>query len=213
MENKLGNKIEIEILGLSELANVALRNNGIETVQDLMLLINKKLLPEPVIYPKPHNTSITPAEPYVTLKEAILKTLETIHGEFDFKEIREKIRKRYKGKITAKMNSIKPYLSQFVKEGILERTESGKYIKTSDKPILRTFSQADLDNFLQSNIGKEIEFRYKSERPNSDKRWRKEEVLRYDDYYLYVKRQYPSGHRVYYQKQRIIDFKKAENNN
>ena len=178
-----------------------------------MLLINKKLLPEPVIYPKPHNTSITPAEPYVTLKEAILKTLETIHGEFDFKEIREKIRKRYKGKITAKMNSIKPYLSQFVKEGILERTKSGKYIKTSDKPILRTFSQADLDNFLQSNIGKEIEFRYKSERPNSDKRWRKEEVLRYDGYYLYVKRQYPSGHRVYYQKQRIIDFKKAENNN
>ena len=68
MENKLGNKIEI--LGLSELANIALRNNSIETVQDLMLLINKKLLPEPVIYPKPHNTPTTPAEPYVTLKEA-----------------------------------------------------------------------------------------------------------------------------------------------
>lgn len=53
MENKLGNKIEI--LDLSELANVAVRNKGIETVQDLMLLINKKLLPEPIIYPKPHN--------------------------------------------------------------------------------------------------------------------------------------------------------------
>lgn len=208
MENKLGNKIEI--LGLSELANISLRNNGIDTVQDLMLLINKKLLEDSEN--KPNTTAASKPSPtqYITLKEAISETLITMYGEFSFKDIREKIRKRYRGRITAKMESIKPYLSSFVKQGYLERTESGNYIKITDMriPPLINPKKTDLDSFLQSNIGKEIEFRYKSSRPKSENRWRKEKVLRYDDHYLYVERQFPSGHHVCYQKQRIVKYRR-----
>ncbi|MBR5419419.1 hypothetical protein IK110_04210 [Candidatus Saccharibacteria bacterium] len=278
MENKLGNKIEI--LGLSETANSELRKNGIDTVQDLMLLINLKLVAssenEPKISMKDAILEVFKEHPYklffcndirdairekyglkasydlesikslcsamarkgilertgtatyryrgdnktsnpyniappITLKEAILETLETMHGEFSFKDIREKIRKRYKGRIAAKMESIKPYLSSFTKEGILERTSSGNYIKTEDLCYIRPTCGPiwpDLDSFLQAHIGKEIEIRYKSSRPKSENRWRKEKVLRYDDHYLYVERQFPSGHHVCYQKQRIVEYRR-----
>lgn len=262
---------KIEILGLSESACSELRDNNIDTVQDLMLLILSKLSSEkghdnentPIISMKDAILSVLKDHPNevfdcadisrelqakygnrvshninsinslasvmvrkgllqrastgkyyfyskdtlnnVSLKTAILEVLKTINGTFDSRDIRDKLRERYGNKVSTKMNSIKPQLSALLTEGIIRRTETGAYIYAPTN-----INMAQLNSFLQANIGKEIEFRYKGKRSNSVNRWRREILWAHDGAYFYISRQYSSGHHISFLKERIIEYRKAD---
>lgn len=147
----------------------------------------------------------------ITLTDAVSKIVKTITGEFDYRVVRDKIIKRYGRKISTKKSSIKNTLNRLERSGIIKRTYSGNYVYCSDKSTTGDhLNRLKLDQFLNSNIGKEIEFRYKTRRPNSEKRWRRETLWAYDDNYLYAERQYPSGRHIYYLKKRITEFRKYE---
>ncbi len=285
MDNKLGNKIEV--LGLSKTACSELRKCGIDSVQDLMLLINAKLLPrqeskqgynismreailnvlkkrqneilncdeirEELIseygnsvssnigsirsialsmaysgiierastgqYFYSSNTQIDKQaekiqannQYYVSLKEAVPEVLKTITGPFDFKIIRDRLKRRYGNRVSTKKSSIKTKLNELLREGAIKRTETGDYIRSSELSSTRSVGISTLDRFLEEHIGKEIEFRYKSERSRSDKRWRRETVWMYDDKYLYISKQYLSGRHIIFRKERIVEFREVNN--
>ncbi len=284
MDNKLGNKIEV--LGLSKTACSELRKCGIDSVQDLMLLINAKLLPGQdskqgyhigmreailnVLKKRPNeilnceeiregliseygnsvssnigsirsialsmaysgvierastgqyfyssNTQINKQEKiqvnnqyYVSLKEAIPEVLRTITGPFDFKIIRDRLKRRYGNRVSTKKSSIKTKLNELLREGTIKRTETGNYIRSSESSNACPINTSTLNRFLEEHIGKEIEFRYKSERSRSDKRWRRETVWMYDDKYLYISKQYLSGRHIIFRKERIVEFREVNN--
>ena len=62
------------------------------------------------------------------LREAVPEVLKTIDGPFDYKIIREKLRKKYGNEVSTKKSSIKAVLNQLLREGSIEHTEAGDYI-------------------------------------------------------------------------------------
>ena len=223
MENRLGNKIEK--LGLSKSACEELRKCHIDTIQDLMLLINEKLVENQDEARHTEENVYIANYPYsIPLNKAIPDVLRFINGPFDYRIVREKLRKRYGKKVTMNKSSIKTSLNQLLREGILKQTETGDYIHhlnkndnefstspESDRSVQnRIHKEIELDLFLQDHIGKEIEFRYQSERPSSSRRWRRETVWMHDDKYLYITKQYLSGRHVFFLKNRIVEYRETK---
>ncbi len=144
----------------------------------------------------------------INLHDAILSVLKESNGKpFTYKKVRDWLREKYNGKVSTATSSIKMKLKLLIEEGYLERTDTNDYVLPRDKIINST--QETLDSFLESHIGKEIEFRYKSKRAQSDKRWRREKVWAQDKKYMYVDQQYLSGHHIMYLKDRIVEFREV----
>ena len=293
MSDKLGK--EIEVLGLSTEACEALKKCNIATVQDLMLLINSKLvsdslqsqestvckdgdkvsMKDAILHTlKEHPNTIldceeirrglikeygdrvssnigsikqitlmmayegkieraesgkyfynpnsnfsckekkktkrSPGCPYqIPLREAIPKVIKAMKGPFNHKTVREALRKKYGNRVSTNKSSIKTKFSELLSEGRIKRIETGDYIYCSnpDGATININNKVDLDSFIRSHIGKEIEFRYKSNRSYSEKRWRRETVWMHDDKYLYIEKKYKSGQHVIYLKERIVEYR------
>lgn len=192
---------KIEALGFSSLACAELRKSGVDTVQDLMILINRKLVSE-----ETDNTE-TPSQS-VSLRTAVLEVVKEINAPFDIGEVRDRMRKKYGDGVSTKENSVNTVLNEMLRKGVIKRAGANIYVFYGE--IIHSKYKPKLDSFLEDNYGKEIEFRYKTERSSSDKRWRCETVWAYDEQYLYTKKQYSSGRHVVYLKSRIVDYRKKQ---
>lgn len=196
MANRLEDKIEI--LGLSSLACAELRKSGVNTVQDLMILINRKLVSE-------EKNSMEISMQSVSLRTAVLEVVKEIGSPFNIDEVRDKMHIKYGDGVSTKKNSVNTVLNELLRKGVIKRIDTSTYVFYAE--IKRSKYKPKIDSFLEDSFGKEIEFRYKTERPSSDKRWRCETVWAYDEQYLYVKKQYSSGRHVAYLKSRIVDYR------
>lgn len=228
----------IEVLGFSCAACNELKKCGITTVGELSFLIDMKLIGDEKVLNKEQSvdTDLRQNERgnSISLREAILKVFEIAHDKpFDCKTMRDKLLLRFGKRVSAKKNSVKCALNELVRKGIIERTPSGDYVmpsrtrsNDSDSKCETTqastsrrnnvsqyedlFLESEVFNgFLEKHIGKEFEFRYKSNRINSDKRWRREKLWAYDNNYFYVERMYSSNRRVMYRKDRVVDFREV----
>ena len=168
-----------------------------------MTLINEKLYKKK----EPSNVSggVNGSSYSVSLQVAVPEIVESFKGSFDLKMVREKLKRRYGNRVSTKKNSIKVALNKLLREGVIEKTDMGDFITCGGSYV----DIAKLNRFLDKHIGKKIEFRYKSERLNSDKRWRYESVWAHDEKYLYISKQYKSGRHVFYSKSRIVDYREA----
>lgn len=153
--------------------------------------------------------------PYsVNLGDAVLKVVRGINRAFDWKVVRDKLKQQYGKRVSLNKSSIKTRLNQLFREGTIKRTETGDYIychsKQNKYPKDSSIKKQIFDKFLNSNIGKEIEFRYRGKRANSAHRWRREVLWAHDDTYFYISKQYSSGHHISFLKERIIEYRKAD---
>ena len=88
-----------------------------------------------------------------------------------------------------------------------KHSSAKNYFRESKK--IESLKEKELSDFIRENIGKQIKFRYKSERAGSDKWWRCVKVHDQDDVYLYTAEYYPSGGRMRYLKERIVEYKET----
>ena len=174
--------------------------------------------------------SISNLETPTSLRKAILKLMiDCPNKGFDRKTIKETLERRYKNTISINSDAIRSTLSSLESHMFIMRTNNPGYYRIT-KYALNEFSKCsnannyfeetekveylkekELDDFIHNNIKQEIEFRYKSERARSDKWWRRVKVYDQDDRYLYVADFYPSGGRVRYLKERIIEYRRVDN--
>ena len=167
--------------------------------------------------------SIMNLEQPTSVRKAILFVFATSSdGVFDRKKIKYLIERKCHSIVSTNTNTIRSTISSLESHGFLKRVEGGYirgnmfnmaikesgFLKERDKLKHFEILEAEgLKRFLDNHIGKEIEFRYKTERAGSDKRWRRVRVYDQDDTYLMTTGSYMSGRRINYLKERIVAYR------
>ena len=70
--------------------------------------------------------------------------------------------------------------------------------------------QKELQQFIKEHYAKQIEIRYKTNRIKSDKRWRRVVVAGQNEALLFTNDVRPSGGRVAYVKEKIVEFREVD---
>ncbi len=175
--------------------------------------------------------SISNLEIPTSLRKAILKLMiDHPNKGYDRKTIKRLLERQYKTAISINSDAIRSTLSSLESHMFIKRIGSGYYRIT--KYAMKEFSKCqnsenyfeenksieltkekELNSFIKENIGKMIEFRYKTERAKSDKWWRRVKVYDQDDEYLYTTESYHSGRRIRYLKEKIVEYRKVDTAN
>lgn len=104
--------------------------------------------------------------------------------------------------------TLKNYLSRFFV------IKAGGSVKDNKKEGITSFKgfsfQKDLQQFIKEHYAKQIEIRYKTNRIKSDKRWRRVVVAGQNEDLLFTNDVRPSGGRVAYVKEKIVEFREAD---
>lgn len=170
--------------------------------------------------------SVVNLEQPTSLRKAILMVfVASANGAFDRKKIKTLIERKYRSTVSTNTDAIRSTLSSLVSHGFLkcvgnEYMRGGAFNKILNdygvsvvrENVTKTkyMERQDLDVFLEEHIGKEIEFRYKTDRLGSDKRWRRVTVYDQDDKYLIITGSYMSGRRIKYLKERIVEYREVD---
>lgn len=146
-----------------------------------------------------------------SVRQAILDIMgKSPNTSFDIKSIRTILKRRYKGTISSRTNTIRSTLSSLVSSELIVRLEDLDHYRfkaneSRKKEPGPRIERWQLDDYLSKHLNKTIEFRYKTERPNSDRRWRRTIVCGHNDKYVFTNEYYPSGRSVMYMKGRIVE--------
>ncbi|MBQ6461174.1 hypothetical protein IJJ36_01930 [Candidatus Saccharibacteria bacterium] len=170
--------------------------------------------------------SVMNLEQPTSLRKAILTVFAgSADGVFDRKMIKTLVERKCRRAVSTNTDAIRSALSSLVSHGFLKRVGGGytrgaifnKIIKESGflerREGLNRFEVLEVEklkHFLDSHIGKEIEFRYKTERAGSDKKWRRVRVYDHDDTYLMTTGSYLSGRRINYLKEKIVEYREVD---
>lgn len=129
---KNGLKDNIEALGLSTEACAELRRCGVETVQDLIILINARLIADSATRHGSRGKTY-----HISLKDAILGVLKD-HPDiiYSTEEIREKIVEKYGERTSDNIGSIRGIALSMSYEGLIRRASMGQYFYPSDASLL-----------------------------------------------------------------------------
>ena len=105
--------------------------------------------------------------------------------------------------------TLKNYLSRFF---VINVRGNDKDKKKGEEIIsFKGFSfQEDLQQFIKEHYAKQLAIRYKTNRIKSDKRWRRVVVAGQNDDILFTNDVRPSGGRVAYAKEKIVEFREAD---
>lgn len=148
------------------------------------------------------------------LKDAVMELFNKVPTrEFNNLEIQEILKKVFLDDYSEDLFTIGSVLAELANEKKIESLGSTGYYKLvkdsyNGTEVIYSFDKmAKLRLFLDEQNGKEIEFRYKTERSRSDKRWRRARIYSQDDRCLYTTDCYPSGRRIYYLKERIVEYR------
>ena len=157
-------------------------------------------------------------EYYIKLEDAVLDIINRSEELFDFEKISEELNK-YDGKVSTNPNSIKATLVRLAEKNLITRVggaRTGCYMKNKnlttsgsvpDPSKLR--ERVTLGTFINANIGKNIEIRYKTKRVKSDKRWRVISVRGQDARYIYTNDLNSYGYRIKYLKERVVEYRES----
>jgi len=150
----------------------------------------------------------------VSLEDAILDIFNKSDQNevLDFEAVAERM-EQYGDAVSKNPNSIKGTLARLANKNLIIRVGgdgSGCYAKSSKTIDLDLEKKMELGKFINRNLGKQIEIRYKTQRVNSDKRWRAVTVKGQDARYLYT--DHPAGYCIKYLKERIVEYRDGTSN-
>jgi Fe2+ or Zn2+ uptake regulation protein len=235
--------LAVGIVELSDKAIMALKWNGINSLQELMMqydlgLLNEKLygtecfqelqnackkidrfyecLNRELIIQTGKMIKSDPALNRPTsLKSAIIELLDNSPNEvFDRKTMQKILRRRYGSTISTNTDTIRSTLSSLVCHGIIKRIDSDHYTSihatyACNQAASKFVKNEALDVFLFNHMGKEIEFRYKTERPRSENKWRHVTIQGQDIKCFTTTERFPSGRPVRYLKERVVEYREV----
>ena len=242
--------LAVGIIELSDKAIKALKWNGINSLQELMMqydlgLLNEKLFgveclqelheackridnfyeslnreltikaDNTSVFPKKNNESDFVLNRPTSLKSAILKLLNNSPNEiFDRKNMQKLLRRKYGATISTKTDTIRSTLSFLASHGFIKRIDSDHYSSINAPPSVACTTLVNvkndaLDTFLFNHMGKEIEFRYKTERPGSERKWRRVMIQGQDIKCFTTSERFPSGRLVRYLKEKVVEYREV----
>ena len=155
---------------------------------------------------------------FIALEDAVLEIINSSDELFDFEKISKSLEK-HAGTVSTNPNSIKATLARLADKKLITRvggSRTGCYMrnegvsdsnKIPDVSTLR--AKVTLGTFLNANIGKQIEIRYKTKRVSSDKHWRVIGVRGQDARYIYTNDLNNYGYRVKYLKDRVVEYREV----
>lgn len=153
----------------------------------------------------------------VPIKDAVLGLFARVPTrKLSIAEIGVILERVFKGDMDVDYATIAKILVELINEGRIERIDDEGYYRLIKKPsddneVFYSFDKmAKLNSFLDANIGKEIEFRYKTNRSQSERRWRRIRLFGQNRNSFYATECYPSGRRIQYTKERVVEYRIAE---
>ena len=142
---------------------------------------------------------------------------------FDAEKMSEAIKAKFGDSVSDNTNSIRAALIKLADSGLIRKAgaNTGCYVRLNDQEQAEgdvvtldddSIKEAKrLYDFVEDNIGGEVEIKYKTKRSNSDKHWRAIIIDHQDTTYIYTKELLPNGFPVRFIKKRIIEYRKASN--
>ncbi len=158
---------------------------------------------------------------FVALEDAVLDIINNSDELFDFEKIVDELSKYEDGVVSMNPSSIKATLVRLADKSLITRVggaRTGCYVRngeTSNTGVpgaAAIRAKVTLGTFLNANIGKQIEIRYKTKRISSDKYWRTISVRGQDAKYVFTNDLNSYGYRIKYLKDRIIEYRELSNN-
>lgn len=151
----------------------------------------------------------------IRLKDAVLELFKRVPSrKMNVTDVENILSQVFGKDLTEDYTTIGATLVELLKDGLIEKVDdNGRYRLIRKEPEEEVFYPFDkiakLNAFLSENIGKEIEFRYKTSRPGSEKRWRRIELYSQGDTYFCDTECYSSGRRIQYRKDKVVEYRKA----
>ena len=157
----------------------------------------------------------------LTLDEAIFDIVSSSDNNvlMDSTAVKQLLEDSYKDAVSTNESTIKTTLANLAKEHLISRVgvNTGCYVRSKDLPqaeidrrIAAIAAKYELGLFLKERIDKVVEIRYKTDRKNSDKRWRQIEVAGQNGRYIFAKNSYSPGTVIKYLKERVVEFREAD---
>lgn len=159
----------------------------------------------------------------IGLDEAVLEIISSSDEIYDFEKVSEAL-KKYGDSVSRVSNSIKTTLIRLADRNLIKRVggaRTGCYKRVSDKQYTakeklsaqkKIDEKLSLSKFINASIGGKVEIRYKTDRVNSEKRWRAISVRGQDARYIYTDDLNTYGQRVKYVKDKVVEFRDLSNN-
>lgn len=152
---------------------------------------------------------------FISLEDAILKIFSEASQDeiLDYEAVAERLEVFGDG-VSRNPSSVKGTLVRLADKNKIVRVggeRSGCYAKSTKAifPPVDTDEILDLGKFINANIGKQIEIRYKTDRVGSDKKWRKVLVEGQDARYLYTRDKNRFGYDIKYVKAKIVEYRES----
>ena len=159
----------------------------------------------------------------ISIWDAIQTIINNSNEIFDAEKMSEAIKAKFGDSVSDNTNSIRAALIKLADSGLIRKAgaNTGCYVRLNDQGQAEgdvvtldddSIKEAKrLYDFVEDNIGSEVEIKYKTKRSNSDKHWRAIIIDHQDTTYIYTKELLPNGFPVRFIKKRIIEYRKASN--
>ncbi len=140
-----------------------------------------------------------------SLMKAIMQVFRDSPNKlFDYRVIQRILRKKYGNRMLHDLASIKQNVAELESKKLIEKADiTGYYV--FHKPGHKIKEEEKLKEFIRRHIGKEIELRYKTFQPSSDKLWRHVLVNGQNEQFVFARQLY--GKNMCYDKRRIIEYR------
>lgn len=151
----------------------------------------------------------------IRLDDAVLEAITSSDEIFDYERIAAYLQK-YGDNVSRVPSSIKATLIRLSDRKLIKRVGSGCYMRISNQQFdakeqgsapTVIDEKLKLGRFINANIGKKIEIRYKTNRLNSDKRWRSISIRGQDGGYIYTNDTNAYGLKIKYKKDKVVDYR------
>lgn len=187
-------------------------NNGLKKN---LLIYHKKQQPNDIN--KKRYIYIQDKYTLIKLKDAVLELFKRVPSrKMNIADVENILRKVFGDDLSEDYLTISETLAELANEGQIEKIDGGDYYrlirKNPEEEVIYPFDKiAKFKVFLDENIGKEIEFRYKTSRPGSENKWRKIKLYGQGNNSFFATECYPSGRRIQYVKSKVIEYREAKN--
>lgn len=154
----------------------------------------------------------------ITLDEAVFDVVSSSDKNtlLDSSTIKELLEESYKDAVSTNETTIRATLSRLANDNLISRVgvNTGCYARSRElseaeieKRIAAIAAKYELGLFLKDRKDKMIEIRYKTERVNSDKRWRQIDVAGQNGRYIFAKNAYRPDTVIKYLKERVVEYR------
>lgn len=154
----------------------------------------------------------------VNLEDAIFEVINSSNEVFNGEKAHEIVKNKYGDRVSNNINSTKAALLRLSDKNLITRIAPGCYVKRADLPTNAAnktastiTSEMTLSKFVNAHIGKYMEIRYKTDRKDSEYRWRKISVSGQDKQNIYTYDLDINCRPIHYIKEKVVEYREAQN--